>query len=159
MGLHFGGTHSLIAQCRVCSKGGGGNSALLRTSATGAESVENSHRSGAAWALSRAEASLCLLAEVALQHADTLRPHLPVLLLICLIKADAAHPIVHGSARRVRDPTCSCAWTTCACMLCVITHRQEQPKQARPAIHTAMLCARARSPGMVGRQGFCLKLV
>jgi Cell morphogenesis central region len=85
--------------CRKATVAGG--SALLRVSMNSNDASVRSLPPSAP-PLSRAEAALCLLAEVALNHSETFRPHLPVLLLVCIVKADAVHPVVHGHARQAR---------------------------------------------------------
>jgi hypothetical protein len=51
--------------------------------------------------ISRAEAALCLLAELALHHEEAFHEHLPVVLLICVIKADASVALVYEHSERV----------------------------------------------------------
>lgn len=55
--------------------------------------------------LSRAEVALCMLCELAHHHDDVFRGHLPVLLLICVIKIDCTDELVHRHAHQVLDPT------------------------------------------------------
>lgn len=57
--------------------------------------------------ISRAEAALCLLSELPLHHEAAFREHLPVVLLVCIIKADATVPLVHEHAQQVRVALCS----------------------------------------------------
>jgi hypothetical protein len=51
--------------------------------------------------ISRAEAALCLLAELALHYEEAFHEHLPVVLLICVIKADASVALVYEHAQQV----------------------------------------------------------
>ena len=51
--------------------------------------------------LSRAEVALCMLAELAHHHEDVFRGHLPVLLLISVIKIDCTDELVHRHAHQV----------------------------------------------------------
>jgi hypothetical protein len=51
--------------------------------------------------ISRAEGALFLIAEVSLKHPEAFLGHLPVLLLICVIKADAPQSIVHSHVQLV----------------------------------------------------------
>ena len=52
--------------------------------------------------LSRAEVALCMLSELGQHHDDVFRGHLPVLLLICVIKIDSRDELVHRHAHQVR---------------------------------------------------------
>lgn len=49
-------------------------------------------------ALTRAEMALCLLAEVAWEHDEDLRLHLPELLHACLVTLDSPEPLVSKHA-------------------------------------------------------------
>lgn len=75
--------------------------------------------------ISRAEAALCLLSELALHHEAAFREHLPVVLLVCIIKADASVPLVHEHAQQVRccasprtQLRCSFVKTDLSCLWC-----------------------------------------
>jgi hypothetical protein len=57
---------------------------------------------------SRSEVSLCLLAELAYQHEDAFHGHLPVLLLVCIIKMDASQECVQKHAQQVMPFPFSC---------------------------------------------------
>ena len=85
-------------------------SALGRASVTSTSNDGTVHSAtGAAAAtaviapLSRAEAALCLMPELVLQHPDALSSHLPILLHVCVVKADSPHPAVHTHALQVLE--------------------------------------------------------
>lgn len=55
--------------------------------------------------LTRAEAALCMLPEIACRHGLVSLGHLAPLLHVCVAKIDAANPTVSEAAHRVRNRT------------------------------------------------------
>lgn len=130
-------------RCRQPPRAVSPHSALARPSVASTSNDGTVHSAAASSAspLSRAEAALCLVPELALQQPDALRSHLPTLLLIAVIKADASHAAVHGHAQQVRlrqRAACSVAGQSTgrcgssrALLLSVRSARRRNTKHAR----------------------------
>jgi hypothetical protein len=85
--------------------------------AGGDSTVENG-TAAAVPQLTRAEAALCMLPDIAYQHGSASLGHLAPLLHVCVIKIDAANATVSEAAHRVRSHIQHCCTRLCMLSAC-----------------------------------------